>query len=54
MSESETPVEIVPVDEPDDEELQSMFAAALASVTGRYDESVGVPPARPAADPEKL
>jgi hypothetical protein len=46
MYESEIAVEIVPVEEPDEEDLQAIFAAALASVTGRYDEAVAVPTRR--------
>jgi hypothetical protein len=37
----------------DDLELQAIFAASLASVTGRYDASVSLPPA-PRNDAEPL
>ncbi|HKC12014.1 MAG TPA: hypothetical protein VKI41_08255 [Vicinamibacteria bacterium] len=41
MSEFEKPLEEPEFEEDfDDEELQAMFAATLASVTGRYDSSV--------------
>jgi hypothetical protein len=54
MSEFEKPVEEPDFEEDfDEEELRAMFAATLASVTGRYDSSIGAHKA-PAKDTEPL
>jgi hypothetical protein len=54
MSEFEKPAEEPEFEEDfDDEELRAMFAATLASVTGRYDRSVSAHKAN-AKDTEPL